>query len=62
MLTLMTKISILINLYNPNTEAEQLKTLLKLTEMLTKLQRTQNYNIVCAGDFTLLFNIKLESF
>ena len=36
---------ILINLYNPNTEAEQLKTLSKLTEMLTKLNVTQNNNI-----------------
>ena len=52
---------ILINLYNPNTEAEQLKTLLKLEELLTKLHFTQNNNISCAGDFNLLFNIKLAS-
>ena len=51
---------ILINLYNPNTEAEQLKTLSKLTQMLTKLDLTQNNNIICAGDFNLFFNIKLE--
>ena len=53
---------ILINLYSPNTEAEQLKTLSKLTEMLNKLHLTQNNNIICAGDFNLLFNIKLESY
>ena len=53
---------ILINLYNPNTEAEQLKTLSKLTEMLTKSHLSQNNNIICAGDFNLLFNIKLESY
>ena len=53
---------ILINLYNPNTEAWQLKTLSKLTEMLTKLHLTQNNNIICAGDFNLLFNIKLEGY
>ena len=52
----------LINFYNPDTEAEQLKTLSKLTEMLTKLHLTQNNNIICAGDFNLLFNIKLESY
>ena len=52
----------LINLYNPNTEAEQLKTLSKLTEMLTKLHLTQNNNIICAGDFNLFFNVKLESY
>ena len=53
---------ILINLYNPNTEAEQLKTLSKLTEMLTKLHLTQNNNIICTGDFNLFFNVKLESY
>ena len=40
-----------INLYNPNTEAEQLKALSKLTEILTKLHLTQNNNMICAGDF-----------
>ena len=49
-------------LYNPNTEAEQLKTLSKLKEMLTKLHLTQNDNIICARDFNLIFNIKLESY
>ena len=29
--------------------------------MLTRLHLTQN-NIICAGDFNLLFNIKLESY
>ena len=52
---------ILINLYNLNTEAEQLKTPSKLTEMLTKLHLTQNNNVICAGDFNLFFNVKLES-
>ena len=56
----MTKNFILINLYNLNTEAEQLKALSKLTEMLIKLHLTQNNNIICAGDFNLLFNIKLR--
>ena len=53
---------ILINLYNPNTKAEQLKNLMKLTEMLTKLYLTQNNNIICAGDFNLFFNVKLDSY
>ena len=43
-------------------KAEQLKTLARLTEMLTKLHLTQNNSIICAGDFNLLFNIKLESY
>ena len=53
---------ILINLHNPNTEAEQLKALSKLTEMLTQLHLTQNNNIICAGDSNLSFNIKLEGY
>ena len=52
----------LINLYNLNTEAEKLKTFSKLTEILTKLHLTPNNNIICAGEFNLLFKIKLESF
>ena len=46
----------LINLYNLNTKAEQLKTLSKLKQMLTKLHLTQNNDIICAEDFNLLFN------
>ena len=46
----------LINLYNPKTKAEQLKTLSKLKQMLTKLHLTQNNDIICAEDFNLLFN------
>ena len=30
--------------------------------MLTKLHLTQNNIIICAGDFNLLFNIKLERY
>ena len=51
---------ILINLYNPNTEAEQLKTLSKLKEMLTKLHLTQNNIIICAGDFNLFLTLNLR--
>ena len=51
---------ILINLYNPNTEAEPLKAL--KMEMLTKLYLTQNSNIIGAGDFNFFFNVKLESY
>ena len=30
--------------------------------MLTKLHLSQNNNIICAKDFNLLFNIKLDSY
>ena len=39
-----------------------MKTLLKLTEMLTKLHLTQSINTICAGDFNLLSNMKHESY
>ena len=51
---------ILINLYNPNTKSEQLKTLLKRMEMLFKLHLTQNNNLICTRD--MLINVKLESY
>ena len=54
--------SILINLYNHNTEVEQLKTLANQTEMLTKFHLAQNNNTICAEDFNLLFNVKIESY
>ena len=49
-------------MYNPKTEAEQLKTLSKLMEMLNKLNLTQNNNIICFRDFDFLFNVKLENY
>ena len=53
---------ILINLYNYDIEGEQLKTLSKLLEILTKLHLTQNNNIIYTGDINLLFNVKLENY
>ena len=53
---------ILINLYNHDIEVEQLKTLSKLLEILTKLHLTQNNNIIYTGDINLLFNVKLENY
>ena len=53
---------ILIKLYNPKTEAEQLKTLAKLMEMINKLHLTQDNNIICVRNFDFLFNVKLENY
>ena len=53
---------ILIKFYNPNTKAEQLKTLSKLMEMLSKLNLTQNNNIILVRGFDFLFNVKLENY
>ena len=52
----------LINLHDISTKAKQLKTLSKLTDMLTKPHLTQNDNIIFAGNYNLLFNVKLESY
>ena len=51
---------ILINLYNPNTEAEQLKTLSKLTD----INQVTSYSKVTILDreFNLLYNVKLDSY
>ena len=51
----------LINLYNPNTESEQLEVLEKLENMLSTSNPTQVSQIIFAGDFNLFFNSKLES-
>ena len=47
-------------MYNPNVEAEQLKTLSKVTEMLKKLLLTQNNNIICAGDLICYLALNLK--
>ena len=54
------KYFILINLYKPNCEAEQLKTLSELTHMLTTLQFTPDSHIVFSGDFNSFFNVDFE--
>ena len=51
----------LINLYNPNTESEQLEVLEKLENMLSTSNPTQVSQIIFAGDFYFFFNSKLES-
>ena len=50
----------LINLYNPNTESEQLEVLEKLKIMLSTSNLTQDNQIIFAGDFNLFLNSKPE--
>ena len=52
---------LLVNLYNGNTESEQLKTLRTLSDMLNKIDHFRDKNIINAGDFNLFFISKLES-
>ena len=50
----------MINLYNPNTESEQLEVLEKLKIMLSTSSLTQDNQIIFAGDFNLFLNSKPE--
>ena len=50
------EIFLLINLYNPNTEAEQVKTLCELERMLDIFSLDSYKNILFAGDFNCFFN------
>ena len=51
---------LLINLYNGNTEPEQLKILESLSKVLKDFQDISEKNIIFAGDFNLFFDQKLE--
>ena len=50
-----------INLYNPNTKAEQIKTLCELERMLDTFSLNSCKNILFAGDFNCFFNSNLEA-
>ena len=54
-------IFVLINIYNANTESEQLETLLDLVSIIDKVKDIQSENIVLGGDFNVIFDISLES-
>ena len=53
---------VLINIYNANTESEQLETLSDLVSIIDKVKDIQSKNIVLGGDFNVIFDISLESF
>ena len=52
---------ILVNIYNANTESEQLKVLNDLSELIKKINITYGKQIVLAGDFNLFFDSNLEA-
>ena len=52
---------VLINIYNANTESEQLETLSDLVSIKGKVKDIQSKNIVLGGDFIVIFDISLES-
>ena len=51
---------IVINIYNSSTESEQLKTFSILQNMLDNIE-ISNKEIVFEGDFSLIFDCKLET-
>ena len=52
---------VLINIYNANTESEQLETHSDLVSTIDKVKDIQSKNIVLGGDFNVTFDISLES-
>ena len=52
---------VLINLYNANTEIEQIKTIYELDQLLSVFCLDTNKKVILAGDFNLLFDPSLEA-
>ena len=53
---------VLINIYNANTESEQLHTLNDLINILETFEDIQNQNVVLGGDFNVILNPSLDSY
>ena len=52
---------VLINLYNANTETEQVFVLNNLSSLLENFDVTLVKNLILAGDFNLFLNSKLDA-
>ena len=52
---------VLVNIYNPNTETEQVMTLLDLGKMLETIKDFSDKHIVLAGNFNFFFGKSLDS-
>ena len=52
---------LLVNLYNANTEKEQLTTVKILINLLKDFEDFHNKKVIFAGDFNLIFDKNLES-
>ena len=52
---------VLMNLYNANTETEQIKTIYELDQLLSDFCLDSNKKIILAGDFSLFFDLSLEA-
>ena len=54
-------IFVLVNIYNPNTENEQLETLSFLIKLLNNIEDLHTKNVILGGDFNVFFNQNLET-
>ena len=54
-------VSVFINIYNANTESEQLHTLNDLINILETFEDIQNKSLVLGGDFNVILNPSLDS-
>ena len=52
---------VLINLYNANTETEQVSVLNNLSSLLENFDLTSEKNLILAGDFNLFLHSKLDA-
>ena len=52
----------LINIYNANTESEQLHTLNDLINILETFKDIQNKSTVLGDDFNVILNLSLDSY
>ena len=53
-------LNLLINIYNVNTEKEQVSVLSELTTILCNFKNTPNHNVIFAGDFIIFFDASLD--
>ena len=52
---------VLVSIYNPNTEIEQVATLLDLHKILVTIKDLNDRNIVLVGDFNFFFDTSPDS-
>ena len=52
---------LLINIYNANTEKEQVNVLNELITTLSIFENIHNHNVIFAGDFNIFFDTSLDA-
>ena len=52
---------LLMNIYNANTEKEQVSVLNELSTILSNFKNIHNHNIIFTGDFNIFFDASLDA-